>query len=242
MKRARIVTGLALAAAALLGGGCDIGKIPLTPQDAIRAASPFSAATRKQLVSGPDGTTYELLVESRRAATWSEATGAFYSEFRSFCPNGRHRRMVSESPAGFLTSNEAGMATHPAGTTFRLVIACPGKPDYEFALPASLDQAAAEERVRFELTGQTGPLPRGSLVVPLFTSVERRYSDVAMVLGTFASGQMEDCPAGVEIRRIALGVYPEPESEDARRELRGQTRALLGMVIGCREAAPADAP
>lgn len=226
----------------MLGGGCDIGKIPLTPQDAIRAASGFSTATRKQLVSGPDGTTYELMVESRRAATWNEAIGAFYSEFRSFCPNGRHRRMVSESPAGSLTSNEAGLATHPAGTTFRLVIACPGKPDYEFALPASLDQAAAEERVRFELTGQTGHLPRGSLVVPLFTSVERRYSDVAMVLGTFASVQMEDCPAGVEIRRIALGVYPEPESEDARRELRGQARALLGMVIGCREAAPADAP
>lgn len=242
MRRARVCIGLPLAAAALLGGGCDIGKIPLTPQDAIRAASGFSAATRKQLVSGPDGTTYELMVESRRAATWNEAIGAFYSEFRSFCPNGRHRRMLSESPAGSLTSNEAGLATHPAGTTFRLVIACPGKPDYEFALPASLDQAAAEERVRFELTGQTGHLPPGSLVVPLFTSVERRYSDVAMVLGTFAAGHMEDCPAGVEIRRIALGVYPEPDTEEARREQRGQTRALLGMLIDCREAPAANTP
>lgn len=232
---------LSLSLAALLGG-CDIGKIPLTPKDAIRAASPFSAATRKQLVSGPDGTTYELMVESRRAATWSEATGAFYGDFRSFCPNGRHRRLISESPAGFLTSNKAGLAKHPAGTTFRLVIACPGKPDYEFSLPASLDPAAAEERVRFELTGQTGHLPPGSLVVPLFTSVERRYSDVAMVLGTFAADHMENCPAGVEIRRIALGVYPEPDTEEARREQEGRTRALLDMLIDCREAPATNAP
>tara|TARA_R110002020_G_scaffold37705_3_gene113665 strand:+ start:2862 stop:3629 length:768 start_codon:yes stop_codon:yes gene_type:complete len=227
-----------LAVAAMLGG-CDVAdKIPLTPGEAARLAQKFGTPTRSEL-SGNDteGRTYELMVESRREASWRDADFALWHAFRVTCPDGRRGTTISTSPADRAVADQTRM--HPPGTVFRRVITCPPPPDFEFTLAEGLDRDDVHWLFHERLNEGNEGFPRDPVVQPVrFRPAQPKYQAIEQALGKSTLEWMEKCEGGASFSRVAVGIFPPLP---ANSELRYRPAdAYIGFIVDCRKTEPEE--
>jgi hypothetical protein len=223
-----------LLAVALLSG-CDIlEKIPLTPKEAVRAMGKFGLATRERVEESPDGTIFRLTVESRRPATWLEADRAMWTDLRTSCPEGQLHEDVATQPEDTRIAR-SGMKQYPAGTLFVRTVRCAPRLPFEFDIAADVSDDDAHDAMYQKLAGDGADGTRQLMLSWLYVDAFRpRYQQMQDTLGLLVHMRMADCPNGVAIRNLTLGVKaPAPgKAGDPRLD------ALFGFTTEC-VAAPA---
>lgn len=223
----------ALALAILCLAGCDaIEKIPLTPREAARMARPFEPATRTPVErEGTQGQVWELAVVSRREASWRDADRALWSGLRHSCPDGQPATTLDSEPAES-TEREID-AVHPEGTVFRRRVLCPPPAEFEMALPAGTTQAQAAVIFGQRFNEGNEGFPREPTVIPLrFSRFVAPYQALADALGRASLRKYRECPQGIQVERMLLGMLP-PAAQDEDRPADG----YVGLLASCRRDA-----
>jgi len=219
---------LTLLAVALLPG-CDIlEKVPLTPQEAMRAAGKFGLATRERIEETPDGTIYRLMVESRRPANWFEADRAMWTDLKHSCPNGELHEALATEPNDTRTTG-GDLTPQPAGTLFVRTVRCTPKLPFEFELAAGVSDDEAHSNMYRALTTGQSDTSQPMLTWLFAGDFHPRYQQMQTTLALVVHMRLADCPDGVAIRNLALGVKPSTsdEPDEPRRE------ALFGFTTEC---------
>lgn len=231
MKPVRLLACSLLSIALL--SGCDIlEKIPLTPQDAMRAAGKFGLATRERVEQTPDGTTFRLMVESRRPANWLEADRAMWTDLRTSCPEGQLHEDVATQPED--TRRARGeMKQYPAGTLFVRTVRCAPRLSFEFDIAPGIGEDVAQSDMYQSLAGADPATTREPMVTMLYADrFAPRYQQMQETLALIVHMRLADCPEGVAIRNLTMGVMPPaPASPDKPR-----ADALLGFTTECVQA------
>lgn len=231
MIQRAVVLGAATSAA-LLFSGCDIAdKIPLTPEDAVRAADKMGTPTREAGPDTEDGRQYRYSVTARRPASWVNARRAIWREFPNLCPDGQHRTLISSEPAIDPTSSDDQTPEHPAGTVFVETVHCPGRPGFAFEFDAPLSHEEATDFM-YDRLFATG-IQEGSrhMVMPLSSSeFSPTFKQVENMIGAFVYGQVKDCPQGVVLRDVMLGM--NPGAVEGSSAANAET-SYLGFVTEC---------
>lgn len=210
--------------------GCD--KVPLTPKDALRMADPFGAATRELQSSEKGGDTYVYLVESRREGDWAGADLAIYRQHNGLCPEGQRPEIKERSPGLLSDSVAARHVSHPAGTTFRLVVLCPAQPYEEITFASGTSRRDAEKQVFEDLV--KGEWQPGRLVFATSLPVTQwmqKYEWMNEVIGREVSRQLPLCSGGVIVRRVVIGNYAEGHQPGGAEDNRGEF--VFGLLSDC---------
>ncbi|GAB2504081.1 hypothetical protein [Arenimonas alkanexedens] len=220
--------GFLLLAAALVSG-CDIlEKIPLTPADARRAAGKFGLATREKLEETPEGSVYRLSVKASKAASWLEADAAMWTDLKHTCPQGQLHENLSAEPDGLHTG--AQLKPQPAGTLFVRTVRCAPKLAFEFDIAAGVAEDVAYQEMYESLVSTGTEGSRKPMVTMLYANrFAPRYQQIQSKLGAMLHMRLADCPEGVAIRNLTLGVMPPPP--DASNQPR--VDVLLGFTTEC---------
>lgn len=214
--------------------GCDIlGKIPLTPKDALRAAGKFGQATREKVEETAEGTVYRLVVESKRSANWLEADRAMWTDLKHSCPQGQLHETLSTRPEDL--RDESRLKHHDAGTVFVRTIRCAPRFPFEFdvapGIPAERVMSDMYRSLALAGLGDTGEL----MMSPIHASAHTtRYHQMQETLAFTVHSRLADCPQGVAIRNLTMGVMPPAP------EIDGQSRpdAVFGFITECIAASP----
>lgn len=234
MKHGRPLA-LSVLAIALLPG-CDIlEKIPKSPQEAARLAGKFGMATRERVEETTDGTIYRLMVESRRPATWWEADQAMWTDLKTTCPEGQLHETVTTEPEDDRRAHDE-LTKHPAGTLFVRTVRCAPKLPFEFELAADVsDDDSWSNMHRTLAVAGTGDTSQPMLTWLLADDLRPLYQQMQGTLALIVHMRLADCPDGVAIRNLTLGVKPRaPGKADEFRP-----EALFGFNTEC-VAAPPD--
>lgn len=234
MKHARPLA-LSVLAIALLPG-CDIlDKIPKTPREAARLAGKFGMATRERVEETADGTMYRLMVESRRPATWLEADRAMWTDLKTSCPQGELHETVTTEPEDDRRVHDE-LTKHPAGTLFVRTVRCAPKFPFEFDIAADVeDDDAFQDMYRKLMSGEPNDTRQPMLSWLFANDFNPRYQQMQTTLALVVHMRLADCPDGVAIRNLTLGVKPSAPgaTDEPHRE------ALFGFTTEC-VAAPAE--
>lgn len=224
-------------------GGCDIrDKIPLTPKDALRLADPFGAATREEQVSDKDGDTFVFIVESKREGSWSGADMAIRRQYKNLCPDGQRPNILERSPKLLSDSAAARNVSHPAGTTYRLLIHCPAQPYEELDFEPGISRRDAEMLIQTELMGGEWREGRHALVLSLPVSEwTRKYEWMNEMIGMQVSGQLRLCSGGVIIRRVLIGNYAQGHQPRPASEKDDRPEFVFGLLSDCADGVNPEA-
>lgn len=223
----------------LLLSGCDAGKVLLDPKEMTRRIEGFGQATRREVVTGEDGTVYELAVEATCESNWAQADRAMWRDLQHTCPDGRRSETLAQSPLADKADQAAIERLHPAGTTFVRTVRCAPRPAFEFDLPAGTDWAAGSRLVEARLT-EVVPraVGRFHVVLPVrYSRYQPKYIALQGTLGMLVATALDDCPAGHRIDGIVLGNFVEPLDGEAARPDSGDL--ALGLATSCAADEPA---
>lgn len=218
---------------AVVLSGCDLReRIPLTPKDVLRMADPFGVATRERLSSDENGDTYVYLVESKRGGSWSAAEMAIYRHHNGLCPEGQRPSIQARSPELLSQSPAARNVSHPAGTTYRLVVLCPAQPYDEVDFEPGISRRDAEKQIFDALTGGVHRPGRYTHAVSLPTSPwNQKYEWMNGMIGLEVSRQLPVCPEGVVVRRVLIGNYAE--GHQPGKEADERPEFVFGLLTEC---------
>ncbi|KFN45549.1 hypothetical protein [Arenimonas metalli] len=236
MRHARPLALSALAIALL--PGCDIlEKIPRTPEDFARAASPFGAATRELLEDSPEGKVYRIMIESKRTASWAQADFAMWQDLRSSCPDGAQHENLSTEPATD-GAHESSQQEHPAGTHFIRTFRCAPKPAYQFEFESRLPHEQAVEQMTRRLREAAPDSKGGRVVVPILdSSTDTKFDQIEGFLGGLVHSMLNKCPTGVVVSHPVIGLFPpSDEASDLSQPL-----GYFAYIVECTGNAPATA-
>ena len=223
---------VALAALVVLSG-CDLrDKIPLTPEDALRLADPFGAATRTLVSSDESGDTFEVLVESRRTGSWASADLAIRRQLSELCPDGQRPNILERSPKLLSDSIAARNVDHPAETSYRLKYLCPAQPYEELTFAPGTTRREAEAQVFAELVGGEWMPGRRAIAMSLPVSKwVKKYEWMNQIIGLEVSRQLPLCPDGVIVRRVLIGNYAP--GEQPKNKADDRTEFVFGFLSDC---------
>lgn len=224
-------------------GGCDLrDKIPLTPKDALRLADPFGAATREKQASDEDGETFVFIVKSKREGSWSGADMAIRRQHKTMCPDGQRPNILERSPKLLSDSAAARNVSHPAGTTYRLVIHCPAQPYEELDFEPGISRRDAEMLIQSELMGGEWREGRRAYAASLPVSEwTRKYDWMNQMIGLEVSLQLRMCSGGVIVRRVLIGNYAQGHQPRQVSDKDDRTEFVFGLLTDCVDGLNPDA-
>jgi len=232
---------LSVLAIALLPG-CDIlDKIPRTPEDFALAASPFGAATRELLEESSEGKVYRVMIESKRAASWTQADFAMWETLQHSCPDGERYVTLSTKPEvvlGSVDSGESSRREWPAGTLFVRTLRCAPKPSYEFEFEASVTQDKGYGQMFRRLSDAAPSSQARQVVRPILDSpAAPKYEQVEQIIGLAVHQMLANCNDGVVVTHPMIGAFPTAiEAKD-----RGQLAGYVGFILECQGRSPGTA-